>query len=215
MDDMEPWIRSWDDWMGARGILRLPRLCSYLQNRDKDGMGCVYAVHRRTIHPAMCVCKERGSLLLNEEVKVICENQKATDRINMFFSSANFMNAAQATVVRAFGLCTGAPAQWHGLLGEPFTIHLSTRTRRLFSPTKARRRTGSSPCASTTRKRARACGHPPDLRHRLSLPHLRLREAGGHERARGHEPLWAKRLRGRSPGDGPHLRRSYQRDRPL
>jgi hypothetical protein len=24
LDDMEPWIRSWDDWMGARGeFLRL------------------------------------------------------------------------------------------------------------------------------------------------------------------------------------------------
>ena len=23
LDDMEPWIRSWDDWMSARGILRL------------------------------------------------------------------------------------------------------------------------------------------------------------------------------------------------
>lgn len=58
------------------------------------------------------MCKEWGSLLLNEEVKVVCENQKATDWINSFFSSANFMNAAQAAVVRAFGLGTGAWALW-------------------------------------------------------------------------------------------------------
>ena len=104
LDDMVPWIRSWDDWMSARG--------EFYDYRDKDGMGRVYAVHRRSIHPAMCVCKEWGSLLLNEEVKVVCENQKATDWINSFFSSTNFMNAAQATVVRAFGLGTGAWSLW-------------------------------------------------------------------------------------------------------
>ncbi len=104
LDDMEPWIRSWDDWMSARG--------EFYDYRDKDGMGRVYAVHRRSIHPAMRVCKEWGSLLLNEEVKVVCEDQKATDWINAFFSSTNFMNAAQATVVRAFGLGTGAWALW-------------------------------------------------------------------------------------------------------
>ena len=104
LDDMEPWIRSWDDWMSARG--------EFYDYRDKDGMGRVYAVHRRSIHPAMRVCKEWGSLLLNEEVKVVCDNQKATDWINAFFSSTNFMNAAQATVVRAFGLGTGAWALW-------------------------------------------------------------------------------------------------------
>ncbi len=104
LDDMEPWIRSWDDWMSARG--------EFYVYRDKDGMGRVYAVHRRSIRPAMRVCKEWGSLLLNEEVKVVCDNQKATDWINAFFSSTNFMNSAQATVVRAFGLGTGAWALW-------------------------------------------------------------------------------------------------------
>ena len=104
LDDMEPWIRSWDDWMSARG--------EFYDYRDKDGMGRVYAVHRRSIHPAMRVCKEWGSLLLNEEVRVVCEDQKATDWINSFFSSTNFMNSAQATVVRAFGLGTGAWALW-------------------------------------------------------------------------------------------------------
>ena len=58
LDDMEPWIRSWDDWMSARG--------EFYDYRDKDGMGRVYAVHRRSIHPAMRVCKEWGFLLLHE-----------------------------------------------------------------------------------------------------------------------------------------------------
>lgn len=53
-----------------------------------------------------------GFLLLNEEVKVVCDNQKATDWINAFFSSTTLMNSAQATVVRAFGLGTGAWALW-------------------------------------------------------------------------------------------------------
>lgn len=104
LDDMEPWIRSWDDWMGARG--------DFYDYRDKDGLGRVYEVHRRSIHPAMRVCKEWGSLLLNENVKVVCEDQKATDWIGEFFSSTNFMAQAQATVVRAFGLGTGAWALW-------------------------------------------------------------------------------------------------------
>lgn len=91
--------------MSARGV-------QFYDYRDKDGMGRVYAVHRRSIHPAMRVCKEWGSLLFNEEVKVVCENQGATDWINSFFSATNFMNAAQATVVRAFGLGTGAWALW-------------------------------------------------------------------------------------------------------
>lgn len=104
LDDMEPWIRSWDDWMSARG--------DFYDYRDKDGMGRVYAVHRRSIHPAMRACKEWGSLLLNEDVRMACENQRATDWINGFFSSTNFMAQAQATVVRAFGLGTGAWALW-------------------------------------------------------------------------------------------------------
>ena len=104
LDDMEPWIRSWDDWMGARG--------DFYDYRDKDGMGRVYEVHRRSIHPAMRVCKEWGSLLLNEEVKVVCEDQKATEWIDGFFSNTGFMAQAQDTVVRAFGLGTGAWALW-------------------------------------------------------------------------------------------------------
>ena len=104
LDDMEPWILSWDDWMSARG--------EFYDYGDKDGMGRVYEVHRRSIHPAMRVCKEWGSLLLNEDVKVVSEDQRVTDWLGSFFSSTNFMSAAQATVVRSFGLGTGAWALW-------------------------------------------------------------------------------------------------------
>jgi len=67
-------------------------------------MGRVYEVHRRSIHPAMRVCKEWESLLLNEDVKVVSEDQRVTDWLGTFFSSTNFMPAAQSTVVCAFGL---------------------------------------------------------------------------------------------------------------
>ena len=53
-----------------------------------------------------------GGLLMIEDVKVVCGDQKATDWISSFFSSTNFMAQAQATVVRAFGLGTGAWALW-------------------------------------------------------------------------------------------------------
>lgn len=104
LDDMEPYIREWDDWMGARG--------SFYDYRDTDGVGRVYEVHRRSIAPAMRVCREWGSLLLNEDVKVACEDQGATDWLGGFFGECGFMAAAQSTVVRAFGLGTGAWALW-------------------------------------------------------------------------------------------------------
>ena len=104
LDDMEPWIRSWDDWMGARG--------EFYDYRDRDGMGRAYEVHRRSIHPAMRVCREWGSLLLNEEVRVVCESQQATDWLEAYLSRTGFMSEAQSTVVRAFGLGTGAWALW-------------------------------------------------------------------------------------------------------
>ena len=104
LEDMESYIRAWDDWMGARG--------DFYDYRDTDGVGRVYAVHRRSIHPAMRVCKEWGSLLLNENVQVVCESQEATDWLSSFFSAMNFFPNAQATVVRAFGLGTGAFALW-------------------------------------------------------------------------------------------------------
>ncbi len=51
-------------------------------------------------------------MLLNEEVHVVCEDQRTTDWVNSFLSSTNCMSAAQATMVRAFGLGTGAWALW-------------------------------------------------------------------------------------------------------
>ncbi|MDO4796701.1 MAG: hypothetical protein Q4A01_01640 [Coriobacteriales bacterium] len=83
LDDMEQWIRSWDDWMGVRG--------DFYDYRDRDGM---------------------GSLLLNEEVKVVWENQGANNWINGSFSFTNLMSVAQASVVWAFGMGTGARALW-------------------------------------------------------------------------------------------------------
>ena len=80
--------------------------------QDTDGVGRVYAVHRRSIHPAMRVCREWGSLLLNEKVKVVCEDQGATDWLAGYLSRTGFMAQAQATIVRVFGLGTGAFALW-------------------------------------------------------------------------------------------------------
>lgn len=72
LDDMEPRIWVWDDWMSARG--------DFCDHRDTDTYGRVYEVHRQSLHPAMRVCREWGSLLLNEQVKVVCENQTSTIR---------------------------------------------------------------------------------------------------------------------------------------
>lgn len=266
LDDMEPWIRGWDDWMGARG--------DFYDYRDKDGLGRVYEVHRRSIHPAMRVCKEWGSLLLNEDVKVVCEDQEATDWIGEFFSSTNFMAQAQATVVRAFGLGTGAwalrvdldrkkvrirhydarmviPLTWdedgitecafvtrafyRGKAVDQLQMHLKGSAGFLADLSQ------SSPSSSShglsnglltiddeeTYKIVTVCfdhegnelspvGVAPVFDTGCSFSHLRHRQAGCHQHARGHVALWAERLcrcgRCRA-GGGSHLRRAHQRGR--
>ncbi|KUH59399.1 hypothetical protein AUL39_03530 [Tractidigestivibacter scatoligenes] len=104
LEEMEPHVREWDSWMRAVG--------EFYDYRDTDGFGRVYQVHRRTIMPAMRVCREWGSLLLDEKTVVACESRECADWLGSFFSSTNFWGRAQETVVRAFGLGTGAFAVW-------------------------------------------------------------------------------------------------------
>ncbi|MBQ9001469.1 MAG: hypothetical protein IJ087_06415 [Eggerthellaceae bacterium] len=104
LEAMEGNIRVWHDWMSAVG--------DFYNYKDTDGFGRVYEVHRRSIHPAMRVCQEWGSLLLNDKTQVVCEEQACTDWLSEFFAKTGFMPAAQNTVVRAFGMGTGAWALW-------------------------------------------------------------------------------------------------------
>ena len=69
--------------------------------------GSMRCIGARSTRPCASA-RSGGSLLLNEDVKVVSEDQAVTDWLSSFFSSTNFMSAAQATVVRAFGLVTGA-----------------------------------------------------------------------------------------------------------
>jgi len=104
LEPMEGHIRAWHEWMQAGG--------SFYDYRDSDGFGRVYEVHRRSIHPAMRVCREWGSLLLNDKTQVVCESQECTDWLQSYFEQTGFFPSAQATVVRAFGMGTGAWALW-------------------------------------------------------------------------------------------------------
>ncbi len=104
IEPMEGFIRSWHEWMEASG--------SFYNYRDTDGFGRIYEVHRRSIHPAMRVCREWGSLLLNDKTSVVCDDQACMDFLGTFFTSSGFMPMAQATVMRAFGMGTGAWALW-------------------------------------------------------------------------------------------------------
>ena len=104
LEDMEPHVREWDSWMRAEG--------EFYDYRDTDGFGRLYQVHRRSIMPAMRVCREWGSLLLDEKTVVACESPECSRWLDSFFSSTNFWGRAQETVVRAFGLGTGAFALW-------------------------------------------------------------------------------------------------------
>ncbi len=62
--------------------------------------------------PAMRVCREWGSLLLDEKTTVACSAQECTDRLGSFLPTMNFWGRAQETIVCAFGLGTGAFAIW-------------------------------------------------------------------------------------------------------
>ena len=104
LESMEGYIREWHAWMQATG--------AFYDYKDNDGFGRVYEVHRRSIHPAMRVCQEWGSLLLNDKTQVVCESQECTEWLVDFFSRTGFMPQAQNTVVRAFGMGTGAWALW-------------------------------------------------------------------------------------------------------
>jgi len=93
LDDMGPWIRLWDDWMSARG--------DFYDYRDQDGWGgCTRCTDVLSIRPCACA-RSGGSLLLNKEIKVVCEDQGAFDQINTFFSETNFMTQVQDTMMRA------------------------------------------------------------------------------------------------------------------
>ncbi|MBQ9000999.1 MAG: hypothetical protein IJ087_04015, partial [Eggerthellaceae bacterium] len=104
LEAMEGHIRAWHGWMAAIG--------DFYDYRDADGFGRIYEVHRRSIHPAMRVCREWGSLLLNDKTLVVCDSQECTNWLADYFRMTGFMPAAQNTVVRAFGLGTGAWALW-------------------------------------------------------------------------------------------------------
>lgn len=100
MEDMEGHIRLCDDHMASRG--------NFYDYTDSDSSGRIYKVHRRSTRPAMWVCREWGSLLLNEKAQVVANKQKATDWLARYFADTGFMAQAQDTLVRAFGLGTGA-----------------------------------------------------------------------------------------------------------
>ena len=104
LEAMEEHIRNWHAWMSATG--------DFYDYRDTDGFGRIYEVHRRSIHPAMRVCNEWGSLLLNDKTQVVCHAQECTDWLADFFNETGFMPQAQNTIVRAFGMGTGAWALW-------------------------------------------------------------------------------------------------------
>ena len=68
---MEGHIAQWWRWMRSLG--------DFYDYRDVDGVGRLYEVHRRSLHPAMRVCREWGSLLLNDKTVVSCDERACTE----------------------------------------------------------------------------------------------------------------------------------------
>ena len=102
LEDMEPHVREWDSWVRAVG--------EFYDYRDTDGSEGSTRCIGRPIMPAMRVCREWGSLLLDEKTAVACESRECTGWLASLFSTTNFWGRAQETVVRAFGLGAGAVA---------------------------------------------------------------------------------------------------------
>ena len=92
LEAMEEHIRAWHEWMEASG--------TFYDYRDSDGFGRVYEVHRRSIHPAMRVCREWGSLLLNDKTQVVSESQECTEWLESFFTQTGFFPSARREGVR-------------------------------------------------------------------------------------------------------------------
>lgn len=117
--DMEPQIRAWNRWLRA--------LEDFYDYGDTDGVGRVYEVHRRSIHPTMQVCREWGSLLLNDRTTVACDEQACTEWLAPFFSSTGFMAAVQecAFVTRAF---------WRGRAVDQVQLYHKGAGGVIFSP---------------------------------------------------------------------------------
>lgn len=99
LEDMEEFIRTRHEWIGSSG--------SFFGYKYTDGFGRIYKVYRQSIHPAVRVGMEWGSLVLNDKTAAVCEGQGCTDWLGEFFKDTAFMPAAHATLVRAFGMGLG------------------------------------------------------------------------------------------------------------
>ncbi len=103
-DDMLPYINDWWAWMRSEG--------SFYDYSETDAAGRRFKVHRRSIRPAMRMCEEWGSLLLNDKTVIDCGKQRCTDWLAGFLSRIRFLSHGQANLVRAFALGTAAWAIW-------------------------------------------------------------------------------------------------------
>ena len=120
LEPMEEHIREWNEWMRSEG--------SFYDYYDMDAFGRSYEVHRRSVKPAMRVCTEWGSLLLNDKTICACDNKAVTEWMEDWIEDSGFLQAAQACLVRAFGLGTGAWALWvDGDAGKVRVRHYDAR----------------------------------------------------------------------------------------
>lgn len=92
LEPMEEHIREWNEWMRSEG--------SFYDYYDTDAFGRSYEVHRRSVKPAMRVCAEWGSLLLNDKTICACDNKAVTEWMSDWIEDSGFLQAAQACLVR-------------------------------------------------------------------------------------------------------------------
>lgn len=79
---------------------------------DEIFNGVHHRVHRRSIHPAKRVTKEWGTLLMDEETRVVCDNEACTEWLDSYYDRIGFFTKGQRVVQSAFALGTAAWALW-------------------------------------------------------------------------------------------------------
>lgn len=132
--------------------------------------------------PAMRVCQEWGSLLLDERTVVACESQACTDWLGSLLSTTGFWRRAQETVVRAFGLGAGTFAVWMDVRRHP--VRVRHYDARMVVPLSCDAN-GVRECAFVTRCFSRGTlldqlqMHMGGRRRRVQDPHGLLRRVNG------------------------------------
>lgn len=103
---MMPFISDWYNWYRTSN--------GFYDYTDRSG-NVSFKVHRLSTKPAVKVCEEWASLLLNEDTIISTESEKATEWLEEYLRGCNFQSLGQNMIQKGFALGTCAWALWFDL----------------------------------------------------------------------------------------------------